>query len=159
MSRQNTLKVQLLGGISLRQDRLVAITNFVQNPYGDGASDRWLSAVEALISFNNDAQYILVPATGLSIIIGTMPGGTVWYYSQSKNNSYENFLKATISDNRNVRGSFQQVLNNDSEFGYEVLLSTALAPVKATATESRVTMRLGDNKSNVIGVIGLSCVI
>lgn len=158
MSRQNTLKLQLLGGISLRQDRLNAINTFVERPYGDGASERWQNAVSALITFKNDVQSVLIPNDGLTVVVATLPGGTVWYLSSSTKNTYENFINDTISSNRNLRGSFQQALNNESGFGFEVLPSSSLSPSKPNASESRVTMRLGDDKSNVIAIIGLSCI-
>jgi hypothetical protein len=156
MSRKNTLETQLLGGISVRQDRLDAIATFLNKPYGEEGETRWIAAVEALISFNNDCSFVIQPKDAVSTIIGTLPDGTVWYYSVSTKNTYENFLTKTIADNHNTRAAFMQAINNQTGFGFETKISSSLEENKV---ESRSVMRLGATSSNIIGCIGLASII
>jgi hypothetical protein len=156
MSRKNTLETQLLGGISLRQERLDAIAAFLNEPYGEEGEARWLEAVEALISFNNDCSSVIQPKDAISTVIGTLPDGTVWYYTVSDKNTYENFLTKTIKENHNTRAAFMQAINNATGFGFETKISSSL---KENKVESRSVMRLGATSSNIIGCIGLAYIL
>jgi hypothetical protein len=79
VSKQNTLTTQLSGGISLRQDRLSAITQFINNPYGSDSPNLWYNAVVSLIGFNNDCQSVMVPSYDKSSVTATLSNGKVWY--------------------------------------------------------------------------------
>ena len=153
MSRKNTLENQLIGGISLRQYRLDTIANFLNKPYGDVGKSNWQAAVEALISFNNDCLYVIHPKEANSTVIATLPDGTVWYYTVSDKNTYENFLTKTIAENHNTRAAFMQALNNETGFGFETKRSSSIEENKV---ESRSVMRLGATSSSITGCIGLA---
>lgn len=158
MSRQNTLENQLIYGISINQERLNNILSFLNSPYGQGSEERWLNAVESLISFNNDCQSVILPKIAKSTVIATLPGGNVWYYTDSKNNTYESFVKREIATNHNQRCSFMQAMLSDDGFGYEENSSFS-SSLRSNGIESRSVMRLGNNKKNIVGCIGLASII
>jgi len=157
MSKQYTLQTQLLGGITLRQDRLYEISAFLNNPYGANSSKLWYNAVVALISFNNDCQYVIVPSYNKSSVTATLPNGKVWYSTLSITNTYENFINDTIYPNQNNNSSFQNAINNESGFGYEINNSLYINNYY-TNTEQKVVLRLGINRESVTGCISLSAI-
>ena len=158
MSRQNTLQNQLIYGISINQERLNNILVFLNAPYGQGGEERWMNAVQSLISFNNDCQSVIFPKLAKSTVIATLPGGNVWYYTDSNNNTYESFVKREIATNHNQRCAFMQAMLSDDGFGYEENSSFA-SSLRSNGIESRLVMRLGNNKKNIVGCIGLASII
>jgi len=157
VSKQNTLNSQLICGISLRQDRLNNITQFINNPYGSNSNTLWYNAVVSLILFNNDCQSVIVPSYNKSSVTASLSNGKVWYSSLSTNNTYENFLNDTIYPNQNTQSSFQQAINNDAGFGYEVNNNLYINNFY-TNTEEKSVMRLGLDKKSIGGCIALSCI-
>jgi hypothetical protein len=158
MSRQNTLQNQLIFGISINQERLNNILVFLNAPYGPGAEERWTVAVKTLISFNNDCQSVIFPKIAKSTVIATLPGGNVWYYTDSLNNTYDSFVKREIATNHNQRCAFMQALLSDDGFGYEENPSFS-SSLRSNGIESRSVMRLGNDKKNIVGCIGLASII
>jgi len=155
VSKQNTLTTQLSGGISLRQDRLSAISQFINNPYSSDSPNLWYNAVVSLIGFNNDCQSVMVPSYDKSSVTATLSNGKVWYSTLSVNNTYQNFLNDTIYPNQNLQSSFQDAINDASGFGYEVNNSLYINPYY-TNIEEKVVLRLGTNRKSVGGCISLS---
>jgi hypothetical protein len=120
MSHKNTLELQILGGIYLRQDRLNIIYSFLNNPYSPLLSPNlWYNAICALMSFKSDCQYVIDPPNSISKVIATMPDGTVWFSSLSDKNTYDNFILKNIDENQIKNPSFQESITSDSGYGYQ----------------------------------------
>lgn len=96
-------------------------------------------------------------------LLATLPDGTVWYDSQrnisstpTNSNTYANFIAKTIGDNHNSRSAFLQAVLSDDGYGYGYEEKIASITGFKGARETRVTLRLGPNKNNVVGILALS---
>ena len=173
LSQKNSLNLTL-NEFVMSNSGMPVILDFLDNPFSVSinpdtsntwAYDRYNSAVGFLNQFVSEVNATLEsnPATfgGLYRVIFTLPDGTVWYDSQrnisstpTNSNTYDNFKNKTIGDNHNTRSAFLQALLSDEGNGYEE--KTASITGFNGARETRITIRLGPNKHNIIGIIALS---
>jgi hypothetical protein len=150
------------------------ILDFLDNPFSASINpatsntwgeDRYNSAIGFLNEFDAQENLILEsnPATagGYIRILATLPDGTVWYDSQrnisstsDNSNTYNNFLKKSITENHNNRSAFLQALLSDDGYGYEGRVASITG--FNGARDTRIALRLGPNKNNVIGIIAMS---
>jgi len=110
----------------------------------------WNSATNVLAAFLNKCKTVAYPGSTTYRIVATTVDGTVWYDS-SKTNTYAAYLAKTINENHNTRRPFMEVLLNDNELAYETKTSGS-----TKTKEIRVCARLGDDRFEPLGVIGLS---
>lgn len=173
LAQKNNLQ-QTLNEFIMSNSGMPVILDFLDNPYSVSinpdtsnpwALDRYNSAIGFFNQFVDQENVILEsnPATegGLYRLLAVLPDGTVWYDSQrnisstpTNSNTYANFLNKTIGDNHNSRSAFLQALLSDDGNGYEE--KTASVTSFNGARETRITVRLGPNKNNVVGMLGLS---
>jgi hypothetical protein len=79
------------------------------------------SSIKAWISNNISGKNL--NAVGLRVLIA-LADGTVCYDSDSKTNTYSNFLSKTINENHNSRIAILQAILSNNGVGFETKLST-----------------------------------
>lgn len=142
---KDTLQLKLIGGINKNESRKDRIAKFLANPYESNSRVLWTNAVKALLSFNNDCQSTNSPYYAVCQTICCLPDGTVWYNSLVTNNTYENFVNKTISENQYDYSSFKESLDSPIGFGYQLLKTSPLWK-NYDSTEEQVVMRFNSGK-------------
>jgi hypothetical protein len=173
LAQKNNLQLTLNEFVASNSGMPV-ILDFLDNPFSASINpatsntwgkDRYNSAVGFFNEFVTQQNVILGsnPATagGYMRLLATLPDGTVWYDSQRNisstlinSNTYDNFIAKTIGDNHNSRSAFLQAVLSEDGYGYEEKIAS-ITGFKG-ARETRVTLRLGPNKNNVVSVLALS---